>query len=103
MKVNSLVSGGLTVGAADLVPAVNWALTGFHGPVPANLSALIAGGIVMALHAGYNYFAERKASKGKLVSTHIFNSTGTYTPTAGTTTVTVGSAAGGGGGATPAA
>jgi hypothetical protein len=65
MKVNSLVSGGLTIGAADLVPAVNWALAGFHGHAPANLSALIAGGIVMALHAAYNYAADRRAAKGK--------------------------------------
>jgi hypothetical protein len=63
MKVNSLVSGGLTVGAADLVPAVNWALTGFHGPVPSNLSGLIAGALVMAIHAGYNYLADRADAK----------------------------------------
>jgi hypothetical protein len=61
MKVNSLVSAGLTVGVADLVPTVNWALTGFKGPVPANLSGLLAGAIVMAIHAGYNRFTDRPA------------------------------------------
>jgi hypothetical protein len=57
----AIISGGLTVNAAELVPSVEWALGGFRGPVPANLSALIAGAIVMALHAGYNWLAVRAA------------------------------------------
>lgn len=65
MKVNSLVSAGLTVGVADLVPTVNWALTGFKGPVPANLSGLLAGAIVMAVHAIYNRVADRPAAKAQ--------------------------------------
>lgn len=63
MNSNPLITGGLTISAADLVPTVNWALAGCHGTAPANLSALIAGGIVMALHAGYNYFADRRDAK----------------------------------------
>lgn len=59
----AIISGGLTVSAADLIPTVNWALTGFHGSVPANLSGLIAGAIVMLVHVGYNWVAARNASK----------------------------------------
>jgi hypothetical protein len=59
----AIISGGLTVSAAELVPTVEWALSGFRGAVPANLSALIAGAIVMSLHAGYNYVAARAAAK----------------------------------------
>ncbi|MDR6381849.1 hypothetical protein [Paraburkholderia caribensis] len=63
MNTNPLVTGGLTIGAADLVPTVNWALGGFHGAAPANLSALIAGGVVLVLHAGYNWLVSRAAAK----------------------------------------
>ncbi|MFM0141711.1 hypothetical protein [Paraburkholderia sp. RL18-085-BIA-A] len=59
----AIISGGLTVSAAELVPTVEWALAGFHGSAPTNLSALIAGAIVMSLHAGYNYIAARAAAK----------------------------------------
>lgn len=59
----AIISGGLTVSAADLIPTVDWALSGFHGAVPANLSVLIAGAVVMAVHAGYNWFAARNAAK----------------------------------------
>jgi hypothetical protein len=59
----AIISGGLTVSAADLIPTVNWALTGFHGAVPANLSGLIAGAIVMAVRVGYNWFVARNAAK----------------------------------------
>ncbi len=59
----AIISGGLTVSAAELVPAVEWALGGFHGAVPTNLAALIAGAIVMALHAGYNAIAARAEAK----------------------------------------
>lgn len=57
----AIISGGLTVGAAELVPTVEWALGGFKGPAPANLAALIAGALVMAFHAGYNAWATRAA------------------------------------------
>ncbi|CAB3731494.1 hypothetical protein LMG22037_05618 [Paraburkholderia phenoliruptrix] len=59
----AMISGGLTVSAADLIPTVDWALHGFHGSVPANLSGLIAGAIVAAIHAGYNAWAARSAAK----------------------------------------
>jgi hypothetical protein len=59
----AIISGGLTVSAADIIPTVDWAMNGFHGGPPANLSGLIAGAVVMAIHAGYNWFAERQAAK----------------------------------------
>ncbi|HEX7911816.1 MAG TPA: hypothetical protein VF534_27495 [Paraburkholderia sp.] len=59
----ALISGGLTVSAADLIPTVDWAMAGFHGAPPANLSGLIAGAIVMGIHAGYNWLAARSAAK----------------------------------------
>jgi hypothetical protein len=65
----AIISGGLTVSAAELVPTVEWALSGFRGPVPANLSALIAGAIVMATHAGYNWLAARAAKSASAQAT----------------------------------
>lgn len=62
-KTSSIVTGGLTVGAAELVPAVEWALTGFRGPVPASVSSLVAGLVAAALHAAYNAVAARAAAK----------------------------------------
>jgi hypothetical protein len=59
----AIISGGLTVSAADIIPTVDWAMNGFHGGPPANLSGLIAGAVVMAIHAAYNWFAERQAAK----------------------------------------
>lgn len=64
----AIISGGLTVSAAELVPTVEWALSGFRGPVPANLSALIAGALVMSLHAAYNYLAARAAAKAAVTA-----------------------------------
>jgi hypothetical protein len=63
MKSNPLITDGLTIGAADLVPTIDWALGGFHGTPPGNLPALIAGAIVLVLHAGYNWLAARATAK----------------------------------------
>lgn len=59
----AIISGGLTLSAADLIPTVNWALGGFHGTVPPNLSALLAGAAVMAVHAAYNWLVTRSDAK----------------------------------------
>lgn len=63
MNSNPLITSGLTVTAVQLVPTVNWALGGFHGSPPSNLSTLVAGGIVLILHAGYNWLNSRIAAK----------------------------------------
>lgn len=55
----AIISGGLTVSAADLIPTIDWAIGGFHGLPPTNLSGLIAGAVVMAVHAGYNWLVAR--------------------------------------------
>ena len=55
----AMISGGLTISAADLIPTVDWALRGFHGPVPTNLSGLIAGALVATVHAAYNAWSTR--------------------------------------------
>lgn len=60
-NVSPIASSALTITATQLVPTVNWALGGFHGAAPADLSSLIAGGIVLLLHAGYNWLAARNA------------------------------------------
>lgn len=70
-NLSPVATSALTVTAAQLVPTVEWALGGFHGSAPTNLSALIAGGIVLVLHAGYNWVAMRadaKAAAAKLVA-----------------------------------
>ncbi|MCA8045460.1 hypothetical protein [Burkholderia arboris] len=60
---SSLVTGGITIGALDLVPTVDWVLGGCKGPVPASLSSLIAAVAATALHAAINWFNSRIADK----------------------------------------
>lgn len=63
MPKSSLVSGGVTLGVTELVPAVEWAISGFHGAAPASVSSLIATVLVTGLHAAYNAFSARQAAK----------------------------------------
>ena len=58
---SSLVTGGITIGALDLVPTVDWVLGGCKGPVPASLSSLIAAFAATAIHAAINWINERAA------------------------------------------
>lgn len=58
-----IVSSGVTVTAASLVPAVEWVLSGCPHPVPESVSALIAGALVAAIHIGINYLNARAAAK----------------------------------------
>jgi len=62
-NVSPIASSALTITAAQLVPTVDWMLAGFRGAAPADLSALIAGGVVLLLHAGYNWLVARQAAK----------------------------------------
>lgn len=57
-----LVSSGVTVTAASIVPAVEWVLSGFPHPVPESVSALIAGVVVALVHAGINWLNSRSAA-----------------------------------------
>lgn len=56
MNKSSVSTGGLVVSAASLVPAVDWVMAGCHTPVPAAVSALVAGLLAAGIHAAYNHF-----------------------------------------------
>jgi len=58
-----LVSSGVTVTAASIVPAVEWALNGFHGGVPESVASLLAGVLVAAVHAGLNWLSNRSSTQ----------------------------------------
>lgn len=54
-----LVSSGMTVTAASVVPAVEWMLNGFRGGVPESVASLIAGLLVAGAHIGINWLNNR--------------------------------------------
>jgi hypothetical protein len=63
---SSIVTGGITISAATLEPAVSWALsTAFHVPVPESVSVLVAGAIAYAVHGGINFLKSRAASSAQ--------------------------------------
>jgi hypothetical protein len=62
MNGTSLTTGGITVSAATLEPAVSWALTAiFHSPVPESVSVLVTGLLGAVAHAAINYLNSRTA------------------------------------------
>lgn len=58
-STSPVVTGGVTVTAATLVPLIQWALTGFKAPMPPDVPYLIAAGIVTGVHAAYNWIGTR--------------------------------------------
>lgn len=61
---SSLVTGGITVSAATLEPAVAWALSvAFHVPIPESVSAIATGVIAYVAHGALNYARSRIAAK----------------------------------------
>lgn len=59
-QTSSIVTGGLTISAATVQPAVSWALGAiFHAPVPESVSVLVTGLICAAVHAATNYLIAR--------------------------------------------
>lgn len=60
---NPLATGALGGIATALVPTINWALGGFHGPVPDTTASLIAIGLVSGAHFALNWFKTRNAAK----------------------------------------
>lgn len=61
---SAVVTGGVAISTATLMPAVEWALgLAFHVPVPASVSSLVAGVLVAGAHAALNYVAARVAAK----------------------------------------
>ncbi|WP_017918027.1 hypothetical protein [Burkholderia gladioli] len=52
---STVITGGVTISAATLEPAVSWALsTLFHAPVPESVAVLVTGLIASGVHAGIN-------------------------------------------------
>ena len=63
-KTSSIVTGGLTVSAATLVPLVQWGLNGFPHPIPESVPYVIAAAIVTVGHALYNYATKKPLTEG---------------------------------------
>lgn len=62
-KASSIVTGGVTMSAATLVPLVQWAMNGLPKPIPDGIPLLIAAGLITAAHALYNIYASRMDAK----------------------------------------
>ncbi|WNC90975.1 hypothetical protein RI103_06385 [Paraburkholderia sp. FT54] len=61
---SAVVTGGVAISTATLMPAVEWALgLALHVPVPASVSSLVAGVLAAGAHAAINYVAARIAAK----------------------------------------
>jgi len=64
MNSSAVVTGGVAISTATLMPAVEWVMgLVFHVPVPPSVSSLIAGVVVAAVHAGINAVNARVAAK----------------------------------------
>lgn len=61
MSSPSITTGGVVVSAASLIPAVDYVMAGCHGPVPASVSALVAGLLAMAIHQAYIYVSNKES------------------------------------------
>ena len=57
---NPLVTGGLTGIAVSLTPAVQWAITGFHGAPPDSTAGLLSMGLVYLGHTVLNMILNRQ-------------------------------------------
>lgn len=71
MANSSIVTGGVTVSAAMLVPLVTWALHGFPQPIPDTVPYLIAAGLVTAGHALYNIAMSPRATPASIIKSVI--------------------------------
>jgi len=59
-QVSSAVTGGVTLSATTIQPLVEWALTGFHTPVPAMLPGAITAAVLFLGHYALNKFTAPK-------------------------------------------
>lgn len=57
-STSSVVTGGVTVTAATIVPLINWALNGFPHPIPDTVPYLIAAALVTLGHLAVNLYSE---------------------------------------------
>ncbi len=59
---SSILTGGVTITAATLIPFVNWAIGGFdRAHIPEGVPYLIAAALITVGHALYNLAAARLA------------------------------------------
>ncbi|WOD18662.1 hypothetical protein [Paraburkholderia kirstenboschensis] len=81
-QTSSVITGGITISAATLEPAVSWALAAiFHAPVPDSVSALVTGALAAAVHTGINALRARSAANGHFAATAtMFNPANVVTP-----------------------
>lgn len=62
MNSSAVVTGGVAISTATLMPAVEWLMAlAFHVPVPPSVSSLVAGVVVAGTHAAMNYVQARAA------------------------------------------
>jgi hypothetical protein len=66
-QTSSIVTGGVTLTAASLVPLVQWVSTGCKTPMPSEVQLLVAGAVVTAVHALSNVLAARAGGKSASV------------------------------------
>jgi len=63
-QTSAVVTGGVALSTATVMPAVEWAFGLMtKTPVPPSVSALVAGLIVAGVHAIGNYLATRATAK----------------------------------------
>jgi hypothetical protein len=63
-QTSAVVTGGVALSTATVMPAVEWVFGLMtKTPVPASVSALVAGLVVAGVHAVGNYLAARSAAK----------------------------------------
>lgn len=63
-QTSAVVTGGVAISTATLMPAVEWILgLVFHVPVPPSVSSLVAGVVVAGVHAGINAYKARTEAK----------------------------------------
>lgn len=60
---SSIVTGGIGLSAASLVPLISWGLDGFTRPVPQQVPYVIAALLVAGGHLAVNYYRDKKADK----------------------------------------
>ncbi|WP_261540527.1 hypothetical protein [Burkholderia multivorans] len=69
---SSIVTGGVTISAATVEPAVQWALTAvFHAPVPESVSVLVTGLVCAAAHAVINRLIARNVAPAPRVQSAV--------------------------------
>lgn len=70
-NVSLLASSSITLAATQLEPLVDWAFKGFARPAPANVTALIAVGLVLVMHVAQKFVASKIGPKIPVVPTTV--------------------------------